>query len=65
MELIIYIGGLRAFVYELLNFLQLGLITCLESWGVMKDELWVVSKGERAVDIMNATLFRPHQTVCK
>jgi hypothetical protein len=46
MELIIYIGGLRAFVYKLLNFPQLGLIACLESRRVMEDELWVVSKGE-------------------
>jgi hypothetical protein len=61
MELIIHIGGLRAFVYKPLNFPQLGLIACLESRRVMEDELWVVSEGERAVDIMNAALFRQHQ----
>ena len=57
MKLIIWFGSLAMRLNEILYFLQLTLISGLEPWRVMKDELRVTLKEEWAIDIMDTTLI--------
>ena len=56
-ELIIDISSFRAFMNELLNFLQLSFISSFKTGRVVEDELRVSREVKRASDIMDTTLM--------
>ena len=56
MELIVYFGRPGTPLNEGLDLLQLRFFASLKPGRVMKDELRVGGKGERAIDIVNSAL---------
>ena len=56
MELIVYFGGPGTLPNEGLDLLQLRFVSSFKPRRVMKDELRVVGKGERTIDIVNSAL---------
>ena len=57
MQLIIYFCRLRFLLQERQDFLQLLLVTCLESRRIVEDKSRVVLECERPVDIVYPSLI--------
>jgi len=58
MKLILYFRGPCTFLNERLDFFQLTLVSSLKSRSIMENKLWIVGKGEWAVNIVDPTLIR-------
>ena len=57
MKLVCYLCGLCTFSDKGLDFLELAVVSCLESGRVVEDELRVALEAERATDVMDPTLI--------
>ena len=57
MKLVCYLCGLCTFSDKGLDFLELAVVSSLESGRVVEDELRVALEAERATDVMDPTLI--------
>jgi hypothetical protein len=56
MDLVLHISRFCLLQYEREYVLKFLLASCLETRGVMEDELWVALEGKLITDIMDPTL---------
>lgn len=55
-KLVCYFRGPCTFSYKGLDFYKLAVVSCLESGGVVKDELRIAHEDESTTDVMDPTL---------
>ncbi len=51
-----YVSDLCTSSNERLDLLELTIVSSLEPWGIVKDEVRVAGEAERAMDVMDSAL---------